>query len=253
MKPVLYRIPVADPQHPEQWIRSDLIDTFAMPDGLELDSAGDPLVTTHVTGQIWRVRDGQFCALRNDAYSTTQVTYGHGDTGFTDGVLYRSDDFGGIYQVPLGSDERSADDRSHALDQQPFPVMPIGGRREALQARGIRTPAPRWSARPVRVPNARRVRSDVFPRIREAFDRSDPGARAASQSGWRPAAGRRTPGTPPSVSLSERGSFAMTSVQFSVAENKVGTETLEKVEHRRSDRRVHRPADTGARDHGLCR
>ncbi|MFE0175993.1 SMP-30/gluconolactonase/LRE family protein [Streptomyces sp. NPDC059002] len=108
--PGLYRIPADDPSHPRRWISTPLSDVLSLPDGLTLDSAGRPLIATHVAGQIWRVEDGALCAVESGLNLSTQITYGHGDGGFSKGRLYRAGVDGTIYEVPAGAEV--PDDRS---------------------------------------------------------------------------------------------------------------------------------------------
>jgi sugar lactone lactonase YvrE len=102
--PVLYRIAVDAPGQPQRWITADLLDALAIPDGLTLDRNGVPLIATHVAGQGWRVQNGRFCAVYSGLFGTTQLTYGHGSTGFSAGRLYRAGIDGGIYEFPAGFD-----------------------------------------------------------------------------------------------------------------------------------------------------
>ncbi|MGW2865075.1 SMP-30/gluconolactonase/LRE family protein [Streptomyces sp. NPDC001205] len=102
--PVLYRIPVGDPTHPRRWIPTAPADTLGLPDGLTLDSQGRPLIATHAAGQIWRAEQGALCSVQSGLYLSTQITYGHGERGFSAGRLYRSGVDGTIYEVPAGSD-----------------------------------------------------------------------------------------------------------------------------------------------------
>ncbi|MFG3280608.1 SMP-30/gluconolactonase/LRE family protein [Streptomyces sp. NPDC048111] len=102
--PGLYRIPADDPAHPRRWITTTLPDTLALPDGLTLDSQGRPLIATHAAGQIWRAEGGALCSVQSGMYLSTQITYGHGERGFSAGRLYRSGVDGKIYEVPAGAD-----------------------------------------------------------------------------------------------------------------------------------------------------
>lgn len=102
--PGLYRIPVNDPAHPQRWISTRLSDALALPDGLTLDSQGRPMIATHTAGQIWRAQGGTLCAVQSGMYLSTQITYGHGDHGFSAGKLYRSGVDGKIYEVPAGAE-----------------------------------------------------------------------------------------------------------------------------------------------------
>lgn len=102
--PTLYKIAVDDPAHPQSWVPTGLTDAAAMPDGLTLDSQGRPLIATHVSGQILRAENGQFCAVQSQEFLSPQITYGHGPTGFSAGRLYRSGVDGGIYEIPAGFD-----------------------------------------------------------------------------------------------------------------------------------------------------
>lgn len=104
LAPSLYRIPVRAPDRPEPWTSAETSDILAMPDGLTLDSLGRPLVATHGAGQIWRAEGGRFCIVQGGLYFSTQVTYGHGKTGFSAGHLYRTGVDGGIFEVPAGFD-----------------------------------------------------------------------------------------------------------------------------------------------------
>ncbi|MFD9905090.1 SMP-30/gluconolactonase/LRE family protein [Streptomyces sp. NPDC059063] len=102
--PGLYRIPVDDPTHPRRWISAAASDVLALPDGLTLDSAGRPLITTHTAGQIWRVEGDGFCAVESGLPLSTQVTYGRGERGFAAGRLYRAGVDGRIHEIPAGAD-----------------------------------------------------------------------------------------------------------------------------------------------------
>ncbi|MFI6684224.1 SMP-30/gluconolactonase/LRE family protein [Streptomyces sp. NPDC050485] len=102
--PGLYRIPVDDPSHPRRWISAAPSDALAFPDGLTLDRRGRPLIATHAAGQIWRAEGGSLCAVESGMYLSTQITYGHGDRGFSAGKLYRSGVDGKIYEVPAGAE-----------------------------------------------------------------------------------------------------------------------------------------------------
>ncbi|MET9611136.1 SMP-30/gluconolactonase/LRE family protein [Streptomyces sp. NPDC006512] len=106
--PGLYRIPVDDPGHPRRWISTAPADALALPDGLTLDGAGRPLVSTHASGQIWRAEDGALCAVTSGMHLSTQLTYGRGDTGFAAGRLYRAGIDGRIYEVPAGAEPSAA-------------------------------------------------------------------------------------------------------------------------------------------------
>ncbi|MFD9563069.1 SMP-30/gluconolactonase/LRE family protein [Streptomyces sp. NPDC059994] len=102
--PGLYRIPVDDPAHPRRWISAAPSDALALPDGLTLDGRGRPLIATHTAGQIWRVEGDGLCTVESGMYLSTQITYGHGDRGFSAGKLYRSGVNGKIYEVPAGAE-----------------------------------------------------------------------------------------------------------------------------------------------------
>ncbi|MFD9574215.1 SMP-30/gluconolactonase/LRE family protein [Streptomyces sp. NPDC059982] len=102
--PGLYRIPVADPGRPVRWISAAPWDALALPDGLTLDGRGRPLIATHASGQVWRAESGSLCAVETGLPLSTQVTYGHGDRGFSAGRLYRAGVDGRIYEVPAGFD-----------------------------------------------------------------------------------------------------------------------------------------------------
>ncbi|MCJ1675971.1 SMP-30/gluconolactonase/LRE family protein [Streptomyces sp. APSN-46.1] len=102
--PGLYRIPVADPSHPRRWISADPSDALALPDGLTLDGRGRPLIATHAAGQIWRAEGESLCAVESGMHLSTQITYGHGDRGFSEGRLYRAGIDGKIYEVPAGAE-----------------------------------------------------------------------------------------------------------------------------------------------------
>ncbi|WP_189959790.1 SMP-30/gluconolactonase/LRE family protein [Streptomyces violascens] len=102
--PALYRIPADDPAHPERWIPAGLSDALGLPDGLTLDSRGRPLIATHAAGQIWRAEQGTLCSVQSGLYLSTQITYGHGDRGFSAGKLYRAGVDGKIYEVPAGAE-----------------------------------------------------------------------------------------------------------------------------------------------------
>ncbi|MFC0843053.1 MULTISPECIES: SMP-30/gluconolactonase/LRE family protein [Streptomyces] len=102
--PGLYRIPADDPAHPRRWISAAPSDALALPDGLTLDGRGRPLIATHTAGQIWRVEGDSLCTVESGLYLSTQITYGHGDRGFSAGKLYRSGVNGKIYEVPAGAE-----------------------------------------------------------------------------------------------------------------------------------------------------
>ncbi|MEI5100617.1 SMP-30/gluconolactonase/LRE family protein [Streptomyces sp. PmtG] len=102
--PGLYRIPVDDPAHPRRWISTAPSDVLALPDGLTLDSAGRPLVTTHASGQLWRAEGDAFCAVTSGLRLSTQVVHGRGEGGFSAGKLYRAGVDGRILEVPAGAD-----------------------------------------------------------------------------------------------------------------------------------------------------
>ncbi|MFE4863173.1 SMP-30/gluconolactonase/LRE family protein [Streptomyces sp. NPDC056670] len=102
--PALYRIPADNPAQPQRWISTGIADALALPDGLTLDSRGRPLIATHAAGQIWRAEGGTLCSVQSGMYLSTQITYGHGDHGFSAGKLYRSGVDGKIYEVPAGAD-----------------------------------------------------------------------------------------------------------------------------------------------------
>ncbi|MFD3875847.1 SMP-30/gluconolactonase/LRE family protein [Streptomyces sp. NPDC058623] len=104
LAPGLYRIPVVDPDHPRRWISTGLPDALALPDGLTLDGAGRPLISTHASGQVWRVEDDRLCAVASGLHLSTQLTYGRGDSGFAAGRLYRAGVDGRILEVPAGAE-----------------------------------------------------------------------------------------------------------------------------------------------------
>ncbi|MFD6874224.1 MULTISPECIES: SMP-30/gluconolactonase/LRE family protein [unclassified Streptomyces] len=106
--PGLYRIPVSDPDHPRRWISTAPSDALALPDGLTLDGRGRPLISTHASGQIWRVEDGALCAVASGLHLSTQLTHGRGDTGFAAGRLYRAGIDGRILEVPAGAEPPAA-------------------------------------------------------------------------------------------------------------------------------------------------
>ncbi|MFD3539883.1 SMP-30/gluconolactonase/LRE family protein [Streptomyces sp. NPDC058662] len=106
--PGLYRIPVADPAHPVRWISAGPSDVLALPDGLTLDGRGRPLISTHAAGQIWRAEGAGLCSVASGLPLSTQITYGHGDRGFSAGRLYRAGVDGGIYEVPAGAEAPTA-------------------------------------------------------------------------------------------------------------------------------------------------
>lgn len=101
--PALYRIPVDNPAGAQRWMTPP-VDVLAIPDGLTLDSAGRPLITTWGAGQIWRVESGRFCSIQDGMHLTTQVTYGEGAQGFSAGRMFRSGVNGAIYEIPAGFD-----------------------------------------------------------------------------------------------------------------------------------------------------
>ncbi|MFD9339089.1 SMP-30/gluconolactonase/LRE family protein [Streptomyces sp. NPDC060028] len=105
--PGLYRIPVADPAHPQRWISADTSNALALPDGLTLDGRGRPLIATHAAGQIWRAEGATLCTVESGLYLSTQLTYGHGERGFSAGKLYRAGVDGRIYEVPGGAEPRT--------------------------------------------------------------------------------------------------------------------------------------------------
>lgn len=100
----LYRIPVNDPAHPAAWVKAAPEDALALPDGLTVDSEGRPVVSAHLTGEVWRVENGSFCALGPALPFSPQVVYGNGPTGFSAGRMYRAGAEGGIYEIPAGYD-----------------------------------------------------------------------------------------------------------------------------------------------------
>ena len=104
LAPGLYRIPVSDPDRPRRWISTALPDALALPDGLTLDGAGRPLISTHASGQIWRAEGGSLCAVTSGLHLSTQLTYGRGDSGFAAGRLYRAGIDGRILEVPAGAE-----------------------------------------------------------------------------------------------------------------------------------------------------
>ncbi|WP_405982640.1 SMP-30/gluconolactonase/LRE family protein [Streptomyces sp. NBC_00158] len=102
--PGLYRIPVGDPGHPRLWVSAGALDALALPDGLTLDGRGRPLIATHAAGEVWRVEDGRLCSVESGLRLSTQITYGHGDRGFSAGRLYRAGVDGKVYEVPGGAE-----------------------------------------------------------------------------------------------------------------------------------------------------
>ncbi|MGW6691615.1 SMP-30/gluconolactonase/LRE family protein [Streptomyces sp. NPDC054961] len=102
--PGLYRIPVAAPAHPQRWISADASNALALPDGLTLDGRGRPLIATHAAGQIWRAEGTSLCSVESGLYLSTQITYGHGERGFSAGKLYRAGVDGKVYEVPGGAE-----------------------------------------------------------------------------------------------------------------------------------------------------
>lgn len=75
------------------------------PDGLTLDSRERPIVPFNATGEIVRITSpGRYCVLATGLPTSSVVSYGRGDRGFSAGRLYRAGFDGRIYEIPGGFD-----------------------------------------------------------------------------------------------------------------------------------------------------
>jgi gluconolactonase len=101
---VVTRVPIANPAAATDFAPSTGLDKLSVPDGLTLDSAGNPVVAEHL-GQIWSVDPaGGLCALTKGLYLSSNVGYGRGDAGFSRGRLFRVGFDGVVYELPSGFD-----------------------------------------------------------------------------------------------------------------------------------------------------
>ncbi|GAB09919.1 hypothetical protein GOARA_048_01210 [Gordonia araii NBRC 100433] len=86
------------------------------PDGLTLDSRDRPIVPFNLSGRIVRVTaPGRYCVLASGLPTSSVVTYGRGDRGFSAGRLYRAGFDGRIYEIPAGFDRAA---RTHTAEGQ---------------------------------------------------------------------------------------------------------------------------------------
>ncbi|MGK2321396.1 SMP-30/gluconolactonase/LRE family protein [Gordonia rhizosphera] len=75
------------------------------PDGLTLDSQDRPVVPFNGSGQIVRITaPGRYCVLASGLPTSSVLSYGRGDRGFSTGHLYRAGFDGKIYEIPGGFD-----------------------------------------------------------------------------------------------------------------------------------------------------
>ncbi|QMT00130.1 SMP-30/gluconolactonase/LRE family protein [Gordonia jinghuaiqii] len=75
------------------------------PDGLTLDSRDRPVVPFNATGEIVRITSpGSYCVLGSGLPTSSVLSYGRGDRGFSTGRLFRAGFDGRIYEIPGGFD-----------------------------------------------------------------------------------------------------------------------------------------------------
>jgi gluconolactonase len=98
------RVPIGNPDAPTNIAATSGLDAAAFPDGLTVDSAGTPIVATHLGG-IWRVEnDGTVCVLASGVWLSSNVGYGRGTEGFSAGRQFRVGFDGVVHEIPAGFD-----------------------------------------------------------------------------------------------------------------------------------------------------
>ncbi|GAA1482926.1 hypothetical protein GCM10009624_33660 [Gordonia sinesedis] len=105
VNPGVSRLSTSNPR-----IRQSLLSTAFTdgPDGLTLDAQGRPVVPFNGSGRIVRVTaPGRYCVLASGLPTSSVVSYGRGDRGFSQGRLFRAGFDGRIYEIPSGFDRGS--------------------------------------------------------------------------------------------------------------------------------------------------
>ncbi|KAF0970517.1 MULTISPECIES: SMP-30/gluconolactonase/LRE family protein [Gordonia] len=102
VNPGVSRISTADPRNVQSLLG---VGTLSTPDGLTLDSRDRPVVPFNATGEIVRITSpGRYCVLATGLSTSSVLSYGRGDRGFSAGRLYRAGFDGRIYEIPGGFD-----------------------------------------------------------------------------------------------------------------------------------------------------
>lgn len=103
--PGVSRIPTDNPSAVESLIDLKGLSQVKALDGLTLDSQDRAVIPTDFGGEILRVDGpGQMCHLSNAPFVSSVATYGHGDTGFSKGRLFRAGFDGAIWEMPAAFD-----------------------------------------------------------------------------------------------------------------------------------------------------
>lgn len=102
VNPGVSRISTANPRVVQNLLS---VGAPSTPDGLTLDSRDRPVVPFNATGEIVRVTaPGSYCVLATGLPTSSVVSYGRGDRGFSAGRLFRAGFDGRIYEIPGGFD-----------------------------------------------------------------------------------------------------------------------------------------------------
>ncbi|MBN0971627.1 MULTISPECIES: SMP-30/gluconolactonase/LRE family protein [unclassified Gordonia (in: high G+C Gram-positive bacteria)] len=102
VNPGVSRISTANPRVVQNLLT---VGAPSTPDGLTLDSRDRPVVPFNATGEIVRVTaPGSYCVLATGLPTSSIVSYGRGDRGFSAGRLFRAGFDGRIYEIPGGFD-----------------------------------------------------------------------------------------------------------------------------------------------------
>ncbi|MCZ4535007.1 hypothetical protein O4159_05945 [Gordonia terrae] len=102
VNPGVSRISTANPRVVQNLLN---VGAPSTPDGLTLDSRDRPVVPFNATGEIVRVTaPGSYCVLATGLPTSSVVSYGRGDRGFSAGRLFRAGFDGRIYEIPGGFD-----------------------------------------------------------------------------------------------------------------------------------------------------
>ncbi|ANY23980.1 SMP-30/gluconolactonase/LRE family protein [Gordonia terrae] len=102
VNPGVSRISTANPRVVQNLLN---VGAPSTPDGLTLDSRDRPIVPFNATGEIVRVTTpGSYCVLATGLPTSSVVSYGRGNRGFSAGRLFRAGFDGRIYEIPGGFD-----------------------------------------------------------------------------------------------------------------------------------------------------
>lgn len=93
-------IPLATPKKPYVAFRAGLLDIAAGLDGMAIDAQGRLLVTAWLSGQVWRIQNGQACVLARGLDRPAAVAVSYGPGPFGGGKIFVVTHGGTLAQVP---------------------------------------------------------------------------------------------------------------------------------------------------------